>query len=156
MPWNDRGFTLVELIIIAGIFGLLLLVAAPRMDQMAAAGKLQSEAWKLAAVMRSARQDAIVSGQARTVIFYPDGRYRVYDQSQQSFTHYQLKSGVRLVGETTILQRYNDYPACTFTPLGVPVGPGTITLEGSDGCKRYIITNPVQGRIRISTTPPAR
>jgi Tfp pilus assembly protein FimT len=137
-----------------GVLGITLLLAIPALDNVADTCKLKAEAEQLAGVMRLARQEAVTSGHARTVIFYPDGRYKVYDQSNHKFTNYRLGNGVVLGGDPTFNNTFLNYPACAFTPLGNPLGGGTVTLKASSGKRIYIITNPIQGRIRVSYQPP--
>jgi prepilin-type N-terminal cleavage/methylation domain-containing protein len=155
MDLNEKGFTLLEIVTAAAIISLLAVITVPAMDKFTNNYKLKADAQKLAGIMRLARQEAITSGQARTVIFYPDGRYKVYNQGNRTFTSYCLNSGVDFLGKTTFKSSFLNYPACTFSSLGNPICGGTITLRAGKENKLYIITNPVQGRIRISSDPPA-
>lgn len=155
MRCNDKGFTLIEIIITTSIISLLALMAVPAVGKIVDTCNLKAEARQMAGVLRLAQQEAVTSGYARTIIFYPDGRYKVYDQVDQKFTGYCLKNGVKFLGDTTFNSTFLNYPACIFSPLGNPVGGGTITLRAASGERIYIITNPVQGRIRISSQPPA-
>lgn len=155
MHLKEKGFTLLEVLLTIGILGFTLVLTVPALDRAAAAGRLKSEAEQMAGVMRLARQEAVTSGSSRTIVFYSDGCYRVYNQSNHKFTSYRLNNGIQICGDTTFTQKYLSRPACTFTPLGNPVGAGTVTLKDSSGKQIYVITNPVQARIRVSFEPPA-
>jgi prepilin-type N-terminal cleavage/methylation domain-containing protein len=154
MSSKERGFTLVELILVMGILSLTLLLTIPAWERVADSCRLKADAAKLAAVMRSARQDAVTSGFAQTVVFCPDGRYKVYNLANSSCTTYRLGKGVAPAGIPTFTSKFSDYPACTFSPLGNPLGGGTVALKSGSGQYIYVITNPIQGRIRISSQPP--
>lgn len=154
MHLKEKGFTLLEVLLTIGILGLTLVLTMPALDKVAAACKLKAEAEQMAGVMRLARQEAITSGHSRTVVFCPEGCYKVYNQSNHQFNSYHLNNGIEISGDTTFTQKYLSYPACTFTPLGNPVGAGTVTLKDTSGKRIYIITNPVQARIRVSFQPP--
>lgn len=145
----------MEVIAATAIFSLLLLLTIPAVEGVTYNLKLKAEAEKLAGVMRSARQEAVTSGQPRTVIFYPDGRYRIYNQVNNKYNDYRLNNGVEFLGLTTFQSTFLNYPACTFSPLGNPAGGGTVTLKITSGDRIYIITNPIEGRIRISSQPPS-
>lgn len=154
MHLNEKGFTLIELMVTLGLLSLLLILALPVMDGVADSLRLKAEADRMAAVMRMARQEAIVSGQVRTVIFFADGRYQVYDHENNKYTDYRLDANVKMAGNS-FKTTYADRPACFFKPLGNPILGGTVALQDSSGKPIYVITAPVQGRIRVSYQRPA-
>ncbi len=120
--------------------------------------KLNTEAQHIASVIRSARSEAIFHGKPVRISFYVyDNSYKLY------YTHipdkqdirYRLPSGIEYVGATTFPKGTDRNPYCGFTSTGTPSSGGTITLTNNQGTKRYIIINPVAGRIRVANEPPA-
>lgn len=146
---NDKGYTLIELIAVMAILALAAAITFPALAQPLVNAKLESDARQMASALRMARQEAITSGQPRTVIFYPgNDKYKILGQST-----YYLKSGINYVGDTTFTMRSGGKPACAFSPSGAPSSGGTVTLQSQAG-RLYIIVNPVAGRVRISDSPP--
>jgi len=139
---------LVELLIVLALMSVLLTMAVPTFNRVYENIKLNADAQQMASVLRLARQEAVYSGQAKTVIFYTRSTKYKYDSS------YWLNSGINYVGATTFLTKYAGKPACIFNPSGAPSRGGTVTIKNSSNVKRYIIVNPVAGRVRVSEEPP--
>ena len=56
---NNRGFTLLELIIVLGLLGLMLVVTVPRFRQALTTNELKASARKIIALVREVRDKAI-------------------------------------------------------------------------------------------------
>jgi prepilin-type N-terminal cleavage/methylation domain-containing protein len=136
MHLNEKGFTLIELMVTIGLLSLMLVLTLPVLNGAADSLKLKAEADRMAAVMRMARQEAIVSGQVRTVVFFTDGRYQVFDHVNNKYINYRLDANVKMAGNS-FKTRYADRPACFFQPLGNPLLGGTVALQGSSGKAIY-------------------
>lgn len=131
--------------IIALAFG----IATPLLSKTLESVRLKSDARQMASLLRMARQEAITSGEPRTVVFYPNNaKYKISGQST-----YYLQSGVAYVGATTFTMRVGGLPACGFSPSGAPSSGGTVTL-GNSNKRMYVIVNPAAGRVRVSESPP--
>jgi Tfp pilus assembly protein FimT len=125
-------------------------IAAPVLAKTAASVQLQADARQMASLLRMARQQAMTSGQPTTVVFYPSSaKYKLMGSAY----HY-LRPGIRYVGNTTFTVKSGGQPVCGFYPSGAPSSGGTVTL-GNSSERRYVIVNPVAGRIRVSDSPPA-
>ncbi|SHG66956.1 Tfp pilus assembly protein FimT [Thermosyntropha lipolytica DSM 11003] len=121
-------------------------LSVPRWEKVKERHELEAEARKVAWILREARQDAIMSGEVRKVVFYPlASKYRDHNGGW-----HELRTGIKMaVNFNTI----TGTPACVFSPNGAPNG-GTVTLIGKSQLKRYVVVSPVTGRVRVADTPP--
>lgn len=150
MQFNKRsGFTLIEVVAVMAIILVAAAISMPSLERPLDDARLYTDARQMANVLRSAREQAIGSMEATTVIFYPaSARYKVMGKTSST-----LQSGVQFVGGTTFTTRFGSMPTCVFAPTGAPGSGGTVTL--TNGHKlMYVIVNPVAGRVRLSETPP--
>ena len=127
-------------------------LALPHFSSIMAEVKLNSDARKIAGVLRTARAEAIASGESQQVIFYVNDsqnpHYKYFGK-----TVYPLSSGVRFVSSHPFSSEYNNQPACIFKPTGSAVQGGTVSLKAVNKIKYVIVLN-TTGRIRVSDTPP--
>ena len=68
---RTSGFTLLELLVVLAIAGLLTSLVPSFIAAVVPGAKLQAEARELAVFLRTARNDAVTSGQAVDVVFEP-------------------------------------------------------------------------------------
>ncbi|NLN86532.1 MAG: prepilin-type N-terminal cleavage/methylation domain-containing protein [Syntrophomonadaceae bacterium] len=150
MPLHRHdGFTLIEVLAVLAIMAIAAAITIPVLDRPLADARLYTDARQMTQVLRSARQQAITSGKAVTVIFYPtSARYRVLGETPTN-----LQKDIRFVGSTTFTTKYGSLPTCAFDPSGTPGSGGTVTLSNGQRLL-YVIVNPVAGRVRLSETPP--
>lgn len=151
MKSGEKGFTLLELLIVLAILALLCTAVLPSLLPVLDKIRLQADARDLAQALRLTRQQAISTGKPAAVYIYPYASlYRVQNGSNLSF-----REGVKCV-DTTLGPAYSGGPpACTFYPSGAPLPrAGTVVLANKRGEKAYIIVNPVVGRVRVSNSPP--
>ncbi|MBO8159258.1 GspH/FimT family pseudopilin [Thermosyntropha sp.] len=142
----EKGFTIVELLCVLIIVSFMLFMAFPHFEKVKERYELKTEAQKMAWVLRSARQEAILSGISQSVYFYP----LVNKYKDHKGEWHELPSTFKMgVNFTTFAGR----PACVFSPEGAPDG-GTVTLISRSQFKQYIIVSPVTGRVRVSQYPP--
>ncbi len=147
---NNRGFTLIELILGMLILSLVFSLATPLFDKVFQANQLEADAQKLAWFLRACRQESVYLHKAQTVLFYTNGaKYKILGGTQHS-----LSPGIEFVGTTTFVTRVAGLPACIFLPTGAPSSGGTVTLKNKHNAKKYVIVNPVAGRVRVSSEPP--
>ncbi len=140
------------------LFSIVSAIAFPLFAGYLEDQKLTNEADLLVSVLRKARSDAILYGKPVVIKFYVnDNSYKVFYTQipDMENVRYGLRQGITYVGATTFPQGMDKNPYCGFTPTGTPSGSGTVTLINNQGTKRYIIVNPVAGRIRTSDQPPA-
>lgn len=131
---------------------ILLSLSFPRFSSALTEVKLNSDASKMAGVLRMARTEAITSGVSKQVVFYVDDsnnpRYLYVDKST-----YNLSQGVKFSGTKPFNSKFKNQPACIFLPSGRALQGGTVTLR-AENMKKYVIVLNSTGRIRTSDTPP--
>lgn len=131
------------------ILSFVALIAAPRFNHTLDYARLKADAQEMAWVLKTARQEAISSGQSKTVYFYPQStKYSVRDGAT-----YWFEPGISYAGSTTFSE-HEEKPACIFSPTGNPSSAGTATLKNRQGDKLYVIVSVAAGRVRVSTQPP--
>ncbi len=146
---RHKGFTLIELMVVLLIMGMLLSLAWPRLDRIYQHYALNSSATQLAWTLREARSEAMFKGQPSSIRFYVSlNRYRSDTQA------YYLLKGIQYVGEPNFTYRIGSIPACSFNGTGAPAGGGTVVLKNRFNERKYIIVNPVLGKVRVSDKPP--
>ncbi|MGI6435083.1 MAG: prepilin-type N-terminal cleavage/methylation domain-containing protein [Syntrophomonadaceae bacterium] len=149
MACDDKGFTLLELLLVLLITVLSLAVITPSLQHLAGKMQLHSNARKMAWVLRSNQQQAIYSGHDEMVRFYFSvNSYLAGD------TFYYLE-GAEYAALPNFPTQIGRVPACIFQPSGIPRAGGTVVLKNGQQDKSYVIVSPVAGRIRVSSEPPA-
>lgn len=129
---------------------MLMSLASPVFSSIVERNKLKADATQMAGVLKTARQEAIMSSESKSVIFYTEStKYKFAGEAT-----YWLNSGISYAGTSTFNGDIGR-GKCTFSPSGAPDSGGTVILKNKNNDKLYIIVNPVAGRIRISEVPPA-
>lgn len=149
MACDEKGFTLLELLLVLLITALSLAMFTPALQHMAGKTQLHSSARKMAWVLRSNQQQAIYSGQDETVRFYLS-----INSYLAGNTFYNLE-GAEYAALPNFPTQIGRVPACIFQPSGIPRAGGTVALRNGQQDASYVIVSPVAGRIRVSTEPPA-
>ncbi len=75
---NNRGFNLVEMMVVIGVFGLLVAIAVPGFARFTRSNQLATSANRLAADLQFARSTAIANGRIIGVAAADDG-YTITD-----------------------------------------------------------------------------
>ncbi len=146
---RDKGFTLIELLVVLIITALCLSLSWPALNGVYQHYALKTSSSQLAWTLRSARSEAMLQGQSCNIKFYVSvNRYK--DETGS----YYLAHGVEFAGVPTFPSRIGSIPVCSFSPTGAPAGGGTVVLKNQLNDKKYIIVNPVAGKVRISDQPP--
>lgn len=139
------------------ILAVMSLFAVPSFKGVLENHKLDADARKLATVLRTARNEAILYGKPVTVKFYPaNNSYKVIysDIPDMTDIRYYLSPGIKFIGNTTFPEGADRVKYCLFYSSGAPSQGGTVTLGNSIDSKRYVIVNGAAGRIRVSDEPP--
>lgn len=149
MAYDERGFTLLELLLVMLITALSLAVVTPSLQHVAGKMQLHNNTQSMAWVLRSAQQQAIYSGQDNMVRFY------FSNNSYLAGSTFYYLEGAEYAALPNFPTQIGRVPACIFQPSGIPRAGGTVVLRNRQQDTSYVIVSPVAGRIRVSTEPPA-
>ncbi len=156
---KNRGFTLIEVMVVLILISLSMLLVAPSLSHFSKAVELKGAAKKISAILRYCRSEAVNQGRVYQVLIDPDLReVRVQpieekeedegskDKSNQK--RYTLPKGVDIKEVKAESPLYpSDYSVIEFYPSGGSNG-GTIRLGGQDvkgyRIKVYFLTGIVE------------
>ena len=145
---RNKGYTLLELVIIVGIISILLAASFRGLIIAKHNLELNMAAHQLAATLKDCQSRAMYTGSYYKIEFYPSlNRYRVYRENE-------LVEDVQLENINLHYTNFTDYKV-RFYNNGTPSMGGTVTLKTKNGRTLYVIMTPVTARTRVSTKPPA-
>lgn len=148
MNWRNSGITLVELVMVLAIIVIIGAISLPRFDRVIEDYKLKIDARQLATVLRSARQEAIMSGCDQKVLFKRN--FNCYIKSGTTHVTYTLSRNIIFPDNGCTFKEQSGYPVCGFAPSGaVKDQAGKITLANKYGKRTAVVVNPSAGRVRI-------
>jgi len=151
---DEKGFTLVEMMIILVIIGILSAIAVPNMGNVFSRNKLMGSTTSVTSSLYLARMKAINDGEQYGVEFYEDGSYQIlrdpYGDGEVIGNPYYLDDEI-LFSEIT----FNDWLA-VFTANGqlekncLPSGlyTGMIKITDGDMDSTTVEVTMISGRIR--------
>ncbi len=140
---RDRGFTLIELVIVLVLISLSIALVTPSLGRISGSLELKSTAKKISALLRHSRSEAIQKGNVQQVLFDRDLReIRIQGtespeeqkgkEEQRTKTgpqKYRLPGGIQIKEVTTGSPQYSaDFPTVEFYPNGASNG-AAITLD---------------------------
>jgi prepilin-type N-terminal cleavage/methylation domain-containing protein len=77
--WTDqRGMTLVEILVVTAVVGVLFAIALPAVNSHIALQEMRGAAREVVEVLRDARSSAVDEGMPRYVVFTPPRTYQVW------------------------------------------------------------------------------
>ena len=141
---DERGLTLVELLMVVVIVGILGFVAVVRFNPRATA--LASAVQEAATAVRYAQELALTTHRVHGIRFGALGNvYQVYRTSVDTLVRHPLTQGPYSVSLGGAVQIDADY-AVQFDALGFPDTPGAVTFNGG---QRGILVVPNTGLVRV-------
>ena len=144
---RNKGFTLIELMVVVGIISLLLALSLNGIYNLIQWNKLNTGAALLSSELKNTQSRAFYEGVYYKLQFWPTlDRYRTYKQTE-------LIDDIILKDIDLFNTNFIDNNLY-FYPNGVPSMGGTVTLKNKRGKILYIIMTPVTARVRISPEPP--
>jgi type II secretion system protein H len=161
---RERGFTLLEIIIVLTLFALSTLLVVPSLSRFSKGIELTGSAKKVSAILRYCRSEAVNKGKIYQVFFDMESqevKVRFMERTEEgkgsdekseekiSEKKYALPSLVHIkevkVGST---QNPSDLPAIEFYPTGGSNG-GSVLLDSLDSKGYRINVNFLTGMVEI-------
>ena len=144
---RNKGYTLIELIVVVVIISLLLSIGINGLDYLIQWNKLNVTAALLSSELKNTQSRAFYEGAYYKFQFLPSlDKYRIYKQTE-------LIDDI-ILKDIDLFNTNFTNNIIYFYPNGVPSMGGTITLKNKRGKALYIIMTPVTARVRISPNPP--
>lgn len=151
---NDRGFSLVEVMIVVVIIGVITALVLPDFNKLIGRYNLECAARELAVNVRVLQENAMRYENPDYKMGLTAGSdYYLSNADTGSTVNRRIKlpAGVELASTNFSAKR-----PLAFAANGDPAyGPGTITLrDRASGVCRYVIIDFI-GRVRVSESPPS-
>ncbi|HHT64379.1 MAG TPA: prepilin-type N-terminal cleavage/methylation domain-containing protein [Clostridia bacterium] len=150
MKLNNKGFTFIELLVVAVILGILLTIAYPRLEKVRTRWELNGVARQMVSDIRKMQQKAVVEQITGLNITLNQAARKYYLKENSKVLESRDLSRVI----TGISVKPKDFTIVEFYTNGMTSGAGTIALSNRYGEFRYIVILNTTGRVRISSTPP--
>lgn len=148
---NDRGFTLIEIMVTMAIVGVVSAIAIPNMIGWRGEHKLRGAVNNLVSDMQLAKIRAIREAETVAVVFDPaTNSYSMFidlnqdwilDPDEQQFRNVTLPAGVNLQSTTFAGNRTR------IDAKGMPSVIGTATIRNTGGSELSVVMNRM-GRLR--------
>jgi prepilin-type N-terminal cleavage/methylation domain-containing protein len=143
----NKGYTLIELMVVVGIIILLLGLSLNGLDYLIQWNKLNIAAALLSLELKNTQSRAFYEGAYYKLQFWPTlDRYRIYRKTE-------LYKDIQLEDIDLFNTNFTDDNLYLYTS-GVPSMGGTVTLKNKRGKILYVIMTPVTARVRVSPEPP--
>jgi prepilin-type N-terminal cleavage/methylation domain-containing protein len=149
---HNKGYTLIELMVVVGIISLLLGLVISGLDYLIQWNKLNTAAALLSSELKNTQSRAFYEGAYYKIEFYATfdcptlNKYRIYKQTE-------LYKEIKLESVELFKTNFTNNKVF-FYPNGVPSMGGTVTLKNKRGKILYVIMTPVTARVRVSPEPP--
>jgi general secretion pathway protein H len=134
---KDKGFSLIELVIVLVIVGLSITLVTPNLSRFFKAIELKAATKKISGILRYYRSEAIQQGKVHQVLFdsnLREVRIQSLEPTEEKVlkNKYLLPAGVQIKEVNIPAPQYpEDYPAIEFYPGGGSNG-GSILLDIPD------------------------
>ena len=141
-PARDRGFSLIELLIVVGLVAVLGAMTAPVMAGAIKRYELITSSQQVVSTIRSARLQAVAKNMVLKVRFdFPeDGQYQVVDAADVAV------GSVLTLGEDITFGGFTDVQ---FTTAGRIAAPVTITVTNGNVEQDGTINVSASGQVRL-------
>ena len=136
---SQRGFTILETMVAAGVAGMALAIAAPSVSTALDGSRLQSAIRSTAQTVRTARAVAISRNQPSRVVVSGGGRVLAIEVQKggswvATGTPHVLDTGAAITAVSP------SAGVLTFSNQGTLLAPATITVSGSSGSKQLPVS----------------
>ena len=151
---NERGFTMIEILIVMVIIGILATLAVPNTRHLFTKDKLRASTTSVTSSLYLARMKAVNDGVPYGVQFNNDGTYYVASDPkttpQIKGSLYRLEKGITFGSNTFVNQLaiFNEYGQLDKSCLSSGNMTGTITIANGTVDSTKVEVTFISGRIR--------
>lgn len=134
---KEKGFSLIELVIVLVIVGLSISLVTPSLSRFSQAVELKAATKKISGILRYYRSEAIQQGKVHQVLFDPnmrEVRIQALELTEEKVlkNKYPIPAGVQIKEVNIPAPQYpDDFPVIEFYPNGGSNG-GSILLDSQD------------------------
>lgn len=150
---SQRGFTLIELMIVLTIIALAAVLVVPNMARAFADVELRMQARATANLFLQARERAVYHARTYLVVFGPeaDGHRALYlaDEDGKVVNKVTFPASVRMRGQLGEDDWTQSPPPVHFFPNGTSQ-PLQLDLQGWNGSHVQLRLDPLTGRMRVA------
>lgn len=141
---SNRGFSLLELLVVLLLLGLMTTVVVPSLDRGLKKREVRKSAMKLAATARGLRSRAIYESTPQRLVFDP------FENSYQTVRGKKvlLSSDIKIVGVEGGEPLGQGLRQFLFFPNGSILG-GEVRIAGGQGANYVIRILPLSGRVMV-------
>ena len=136
---SQKGFTVLETMVAAGVSGAIIAAAAPNLATMLSAASLQSELRSTAQYVRLARATAVGKNQTAQIVV--NGGTLTMQVSPDGTTWTNTGTPLVLGSGTTVSSISPNASALSFTNQGTTSSTVTITLQTTRGDTKSLVVS---------------
>jgi len=152
---DNRGFTLVELLVAIALVAILAAIVYPRLDTILGEAVLNARAREMVLDLRRTQQAAIISGEDHRFEIHVINR--VYTIRPRN----PVKPAIKIVNLelpiTSVTSNFVEigggWRAITYSPTGIPSQTGGVVIFDARGRGRAVEVAVATGRVRIEVRP---
>jgi len=146
MNGRNRGYTILELIIVIAILSIMTMIAIPRLNRMIADYRFKTDIVELKYDLLTMRNKALNEGKRYRVNFYPGTESYTLNSTGAVVTNLKTKklsNGIDMLG--------TNFPdnQIFFTPTGSPSKGGSIFFKDKSGKRADMVIILATGKVYI-------
>jgi type IV fimbrial biogenesis protein FimT len=159
---GQKGFTLIEVIIVIAIIGILSAVAIPGIMATIPRYRLRAEARELMINFKKAKVEAVKHHRDVVILFVdapgvgPGGSYQMFVNMDRDPSPHTFDPGAgdislvsKQVGTNIRLENNFTDDQAGYDNRGLPINLGSVKLEPSDGSRTYTLSASLTGNVRF-------
>lgn len=146
---SEKGFSMIELMVVIGLIGILIAIAAPSILDYSQNLDYRTTARSIASILRQAKSQAIKDNLEQRVVISSAGYgieagNRAYDS-----TTWGSASNIKTIPSSVLI---TSITTLRFTPKGTASSVGSVDIKDKTGKIRFTVK--VESVGRISVTKP--